>query len=97
MVPVIAERSSNKLALNIQLFFLCLQIYEIGGGSGTCAKGIMDYIMLNAPARVYNSMSYMYVHRFSSFIMTKKLNIIHIEKKLKYNLFDVDLCLYAFI
>ncbi|KAG6667739.1 hypothetical protein CIPAW_01G121800 [Carya illinoinensis] len=40
-----------------------LKIYEIGGGSGTCAKGIMDYIMLNAPARVYNSMTYTYVHR----------------------------------
>ncbi|WCJ33213.1 hypothetical protein M5689_014589 [Euphorbia peplus] len=35
-----------------------LKIYEIGGGSGTCAKGIMDYIMLNAPTRVYNSMTY---------------------------------------
>lgn len=40
---------------------MCTQIYEIGGGSGTCAKGIMDYIMLNAPARVYNNMTYMYV------------------------------------
>ncbi|KAJ8774253.1 hypothetical protein K2173_009684 [Erythroxylum novogranatense] len=38
-----------------------LKIYEIGGGSGTCAKGIMDYIMLNAPARVYNSMTYISV------------------------------------
>ncbi|XP_028095079.1 uncharacterized protein LOC114295081 isoform X2 [Camellia sinensis] len=36
-----------------------LKIYEIGGGSGTCAKGIMDYIMLNAPTRVYNNMTYM--------------------------------------
>ncbi|CAK9318856.1 unnamed protein product [Citrullus colocynthis] len=35
-----------------------LKIYEIGGGSGTCAKGIMDYIMLNAPTRVYNNMTY---------------------------------------
>ncbi|CAK7328460.1 unnamed protein product [Dovyalis caffra] len=35
-----------------------LQIYEIGGGSGTCAKGILDYIMLNAPARIYNAMTY---------------------------------------
>ncbi|KAK6914280.1 Protein arginine methyltransferase NDUFAF7 [Dillenia turbinata] len=35
-----------------------LKIYEIGGGSGTCAKGVMDYIKLNAPERVYNSMSY---------------------------------------
>lgn len=40
---------------------MCTQIYEIGGGSGTCAKGIMDYIMLNAPPRVYNNMTYMYV------------------------------------
>ncbi|XAR48834.1 hypothetical protein NMG60_11031795 [Bertholletia excelsa] len=38
-----------------------LKIYEIGGGSGTCAKGIMDYIMLNAPTRVYNSMTYISV------------------------------------
>ncbi|KAJ6754631.1 hypothetical protein OIU79_027275 [Salix purpurea] len=35
-----------------------LHIYEIGGGSGICAKGILDYIMLNAPARVYNNMTY---------------------------------------
>lgn len=53
----------------ILLFILCIQIYEIGGGSGTCAKCIMDYIMLHAPARVYNSMIYMYVHSFSSFTM----------------------------
>ncbi|XP_062149982.1 uncharacterized protein LOC133858521 [Alnus glutinosa] len=38
-----------------------LKIYEIGGGSGTCAKGIMDYIMLNGPARVYNNMTYISV------------------------------------
>ncbi|XP_010241419.1 PREDICTED: uncharacterized protein LOC104586024 [Nelumbo nucifera] len=43
-----------------------LQIYEIGGGSGTCAKGIMDYIMLNAPARVYNNMTYTSVEISSS-------------------------------
>ncbi|KAL0281906.1 UNVERIFIED_CONTAM: hypothetical protein Sangu_2983800 [Sesamum angustifolium] len=36
-----------------------LKIYEIGGGSGTCAKGVMDYIKLNAPTRVYENMSYM--------------------------------------
>lgn len=35
-----------------------LKIYEIGGGSGTCAKCIMDYMMLNAPQRVYNNMTY---------------------------------------
>ncbi|XP_062109126.1 uncharacterized protein LOC133819799 [Humulus lupulus] len=38
-----------------------LKIYEIGGGSGTCAKGIMDYIMLNAPPRIYNNMTYISV------------------------------------
>uniref|UniRef100_A0A803LZB5 Protein arginine methyltransferase NDUFAF7 n=1 Tax=Chenopodium quinoa TaxID=63459 RepID=A0A803LZB5_CHEQI len=38
-----------------------LKIYEIGGGSGTCAKGIMDYLMLNAPSRVYNNMTYISV------------------------------------
>ncbi|XP_040373662.1 uncharacterized protein LOC112196494 isoform X2 [Rosa chinensis] len=38
-----------------------LKIYEIGGGSGTCAKGIMDYILLNAPTRVYNNMTYVSV------------------------------------
>ncbi|XP_022848781.1 uncharacterized protein LOC111371102 [Olea europaea var. sylvestris] len=38
-----------------------LKIYEIGGGSGTCAKGVMDYIKLNAPTRVYDNMSYISV------------------------------------
>ncbi|CAL5416681.1 hypothetical protein CsSME_00034008 [Camellia sinensis var. sinensis] len=47
-----------------------LKIYEIGGGSGTCAKGIMDYIMLNAPTRVYNNMTYISVEISSS--LTKK-------------------------
>lgn len=38
-----------------------LKIYEIGGGSGTCAKCILDYMMLNAPAKVYNNMTYISV------------------------------------
>ncbi|KZV37670.1 hypothetical protein F511_32680 [Dorcoceras hygrometricum] len=38
-----------------------LKIYEIGGGSGTCAKGVMDYIKLNAPTRVYDNMTYISV------------------------------------
>ncbi|KMT14868.1 hypothetical protein BVRB_3g065920 [Beta vulgaris subsp. vulgaris] len=42
-------------------FSVPLKIYEIGGGSGTCAKGIMDYVMLNAPPRVYNNMTYISV------------------------------------
>ncbi|GAB4851899.1 hypothetical protein Ancab_031298 [Ancistrocladus abbreviatus] len=43
-----------------------LKIYEIGGGSGTCAKGIMDYIKLNAPSKVYNTMTYTSVEISSS-------------------------------
>lgn len=35
-----------------------LKIYEIGGGSGTCARGIMDYMKLNAPTKVYDNMTY---------------------------------------
>ncbi|CAA6668219.1 unnamed protein product [Spirodela intermedia] len=38
-----------------------LKIYEIGGGSGTCAKCIMDYMMLNAPPKIYNNMTYISV------------------------------------
>ncbi|KVH90971.1 putative S-adenosyl-L-methionine-dependent methyltransferase MidA [Cynara cardunculus var. scolymus] len=52
-----------------------LKIYEIGGGSGTCAKGIMDYIMLNAPTRVYNSMSYTSVE-ISSSLAKKQLETV---------------------
>lgn len=40
--------------------FVLIQIFEIGGGSGTCAKCILDYMMLNAPAKVYNNMTYTY-------------------------------------
>ncbi|XP_051118024.1 protein arginine methyltransferase NDUFAF7 homolog, mitochondrial isoform X2 [Andrographis paniculata] len=43
-----------------------LKIYEIGGGSGTCAKGVMDYIKLNAPTRVYDNMTYTSVEISSS-------------------------------
>ncbi|KAJ7971805.1 Protein arginine methyltransferase NDUFAF7 [Quillaja saponaria] len=42
-------------------FSVPLKIYEIGGGSGICAKGIMDYIKLNAPDKVYNNMTYISV------------------------------------
>ncbi|KAI0491318.1 hypothetical protein KFK09_025578 [Dendrobium nobile] len=38
-----------------------LRIYEIGGGSGTCAKCILDYMLLNAPERVYNNLDYISV------------------------------------
>ncbi|KAF9606778.1 hypothetical protein IFM89_028154, partial [Coptis chinensis] len=47
-------------------FSVPLKIYEIGGGSGTCAKCIMDYILLNAPERVYKNMTYTSVEISSS-------------------------------
>ncbi|XP_073525520.1 LOW QUALITY PROTEIN: uncharacterized protein [Phyllobates terribilis] len=52
-----------------------LKIYEIGGGSGTCAKGIMDYIKLNAPQRIYDSMKYISVE-ISSSLAEKQLATI---------------------
>ncbi|KAL3828377.1 hypothetical protein ACJIZ3_017179 [Penstemon smallii] len=52
-----------------------LKIYEIGGGSGTCAKGVMDYIKLNAPTRVYDNMSYISVE-ISSSLAKKQLETV---------------------
>ncbi|XP_077229281.1 NADH dehydrogenase ubiquinone complex I, assembly factor-like protein (DUF185) isoform X2 [Tasmannia lanceolata] len=52
-----------------------LKIYEIGGGSGTCAKCIMDYMMLNAPSKVYNNMNYISVE-ISSSLAKKQLETI---------------------
>ncbi|MCL7022126.1 hypothetical protein MKW94_024115 [Papaver nudicaule] len=52
-----------------------LKIYEIGGGSGSCAKNIMDYIMLNAPSRVYNNMTYISVE-ISSSLAKKQLETV---------------------
>ncbi|XP_008787724.2 protein arginine methyltransferase NDUFAF7 homolog, mitochondrial isoform X2 [Phoenix dactylifera] len=49
----IAEAIMHTANLSIPL-----KIFEIGGGSGTCAKCILDYMMLNAPAKVYNNMTY---------------------------------------
>lgn len=52
-----------------------LKIYEIGGGSGTCAKGVLDYMMLNAPPRVYNNMKYISVE-ISSSLAEKQLETV---------------------
>ncbi|PWA84951.1 S-adenosyl-L-methionine-dependent methyltransferase MidA (mitochondrion) [Artemisia annua] len=54
-----------------------LKIYEIGGGSRTCAKGIM----LNAPARVYENMSYMLSHLYllSSFVKKYSVDCSSVE------------------
>ncbi|KMZ57318.1 hypothetical protein ZOSMA_87G00640 [Zostera marina] len=52
-----------------------LKIYEIGGGSGTCAKCIMDYMMLNAPPKVYNNMRYISVE-VSSALAQKQLETV---------------------
>uniref|UniRef100_A0A7C8YXW1 Protein arginine methyltransferase NDUFAF7 n=1 Tax=Opuntia streptacantha TaxID=393608 RepID=A0A7C8YXW1_OPUST len=55
------------------------KIYEIGGGSGTCAKGIMDYVMLNAPPRVYNNMSYISVEISPSLAETQKETVGQVQ------------------
>ncbi|XP_073134926.1 protein arginine methyltransferase NDUFAF7 homolog, mitochondrial isoform X3 [Henckelia pumila] len=52
-----------------------LKIYEIGGGSGTCAKGVMDYMKLNAPTRVYDNMAYISVE-ISSSLAKKQLETV---------------------
>ncbi|KAL3321584.1 hypothetical protein AABB24_039279 [Solanum stoloniferum] len=52
-----------------------LKIYEIGGGSGTCAKGILDYIKLNAPTRVYDNISYTSVE-ISSSLAAKQIQTV---------------------
>jgi len=52
-----------------------LKIYEIGGGSGTCAKCILDYMMLNAPPKVYNDMKYISVE-ISSSLAKKQLETV---------------------
>ncbi|KAK6122774.1 hypothetical protein DH2020_043472 [Rehmannia glutinosa] len=52
-----------------------LKIYEIGGGSGTCAKGVMDYMKLNAPTRVYDNMTYVSVE-ISSSLAKKQLETV---------------------
>lgn len=52
-----------------------LKIYEIGGGSGTCAKCIMDYMMLNAPTKVYSNMIYISVE-ISSSLAIKQLETV---------------------
>ncbi|KAG8372744.1 hypothetical protein BUALT_Bualt12G0098600 [Buddleja alternifolia] len=56
-------------------FSIPLKIYEIGGGSGTCAKGVMDYIKLNAPSRVYDNMTYVSVE-ISSSLAKKQLETV---------------------
>nr|XP_017230726.1 PREDICTED: uncharacterized protein LOC108205317 isoform X2 [Daucus carota subsp. sativus] len=66
-----------------------LKIYEIGGGSGTCAKGIMDYMMLNAPTRVYNNMTYTRSELSELFkpiqdpLITKCMEILDVDKDQK--------------
>ncbi|XP_038720887.1 uncharacterized protein LOC120013219 [Tripterygium wilfordii] len=59
-----------------------LKIYEIGGGSGTCAKGIMDYMMLNAPSRVYNNMTYTSVEISPSLAETQRETVGDIHSRL---------------
>ncbi|KAL2631104.1 hypothetical protein R1flu_015790 [Riccia fluitans] len=35
-----------------------LRIYEIGGGTGTCARNILEYIRAHAPRTLYETMTY---------------------------------------
>ncbi|XP_010475158.1 PREDICTED: uncharacterized protein LOC104754633 [Camelina sativa] len=59
-----------------------LKIYEIGGGSGTCAKGVLDYIMLNAPERIYNNMSYISVEISPSLAKIQKETVAQVGSHL---------------
>ncbi|CAI9117763.1 OLC1v1019245C1 [Oldenlandia corymbosa var. corymbosa] len=59
-----------------------LKIYEIGGGSGTCAKGIMDYLKLNAPSRVYDNMSYISVEISPSLAEKQTATVGEVESHL---------------
>ncbi|XP_019094998.1 PREDICTED: uncharacterized protein LOC104762742 [Camelina sativa] len=59
-----------------------LKIYEIGGGSGTCAKGVLDYIMLNAPERIYNNMSYISVEISPSLAKIQKRTVAQVGSHL---------------
>ncbi|XP_042446830.1 uncharacterized protein LOC122031766 isoform X1 [Zingiber officinale] len=52
-----------------------LKIYEIGGGSGTCAKCILDYMMLNAPKKVYDNMTYVSVE-ISQSLAEKQMQMV---------------------
>ncbi|RLN25009.1 uncharacterized protein C2845_PM07G32310 [Panicum miliaceum] len=65
-----------------------LKIYEIGGGSGTCAKCILDYMMLNAPPKVYNDMKYISVE-ISSSLAEKQLETVG-EVQSHFSKFSVE-------
>ncbi|PIN02691.1 hypothetical protein CDL12_24791 [Handroanthus impetiginosus] len=60
-----------------------LKIYEIGGGSGTCAKGVMDYLKLNAPTRVYDNMTYISVEISSSLAKKQIETVGEVDSHLK--------------
>ncbi|KAJ4810047.1 hypothetical protein LUZ62_022613 [Rhynchospora pubera] len=63
-----------------------LKIYEIGGGSGTCAKCILDYMMLNAPPKVYSSMKYTCVEISPSLAQKQRETIGEVQTHLsKFN------------
>lgn len=52
-----------------------LQIFEIGGGAGTCARNILDYIKLKAPS-IYESMRYVSVE-ISNALASKQVKSVH--------------------
>ncbi|KAJ7561269.1 hypothetical protein O6H91_03G021100 [Diphasiastrum complanatum] len=54
---------------------LPLMIYEIGGGTGTCARNILDYIKATAPA-IYQTLKYTSVE-ISAALANKQNNFVH--------------------
>eukprot|EP00250_Pteridium_aquilinum_P015013 c22327_g1_i2 orf=102-1040(+) len=55
-----------------------LQIFEIGGGTGTCAKNILDYVKKEAPS-IYHNMHYVSVE-ISKALADTQLQSVHAEE-----------------
>ncbi|KAG6549180.1 hypothetical protein Mapa_009165 [Marchantia paleacea] len=47
-----------EFILRTHVFSNPLKIYEIGGGTGTCARNILDYMKAHAPRTIYDTMTY---------------------------------------
>ncbi|KAH7302780.1 hypothetical protein KP509_23G086700 [Ceratopteris richardii] len=55
-----------------------LQIFEIGGGTGTCAKNILDYLKIQGPV-VYDKMKYISIE-ISRALANAQLKTVHSER-----------------
>ncbi|MCO5597832.1 hypothetical protein L7F22_051916 [Adiantum nelumboides] len=69
-----------------------LQIYEIGGGTGTCAKNILDYMKTEA-SLVYDNMRYVSVE-ISETLAKSQLKTVYSDKthKARYSVERRDAC-----